>query len=451
MKHGDELVCSFSPCRDDGVKFRYCSVCSVPVAKRNFRMRHHHSTMENSQNSTRQESRFKTTSTTRIEQSFNNFQCAGETGANASEARSAQHVLSNGQVSDSELHTILEEIGRKKILDSISADLIRLLVQAIGDSRKGKTAGGSVKHPTHGKAVSSIEPCQMDAQQQLLSFIATLAPPLFQSSRLDETGQGLDHCDDIGPNLLPLVLRRPTERWMQSDFPSHGCDGSALATMPEISLRSIIQNSANRQPTQVVTKQASQSSLVLGTTEDQKPTSWLTCQSAVTAFPEVNQSDLSSFPQAKGSIATDEKSRLHAAKTAATDIYSYQSKPLPSYPSSSLLDFQRFPCKARGLPLKHNVKVRFESKFSISFGPPYENSRQSVFLIPRLLFLTFRMASSTELIWFVPIRSVAMVGLSFVSALIAVSQWPSEIFEFVTIILIHPLQSQKLHRLLATR
>lgn len=41
-KHGRELVCSFPGCRDGGVKFCYCNYCRVPVARRNFRLRHHH-------------------------------------------------------------------------------------------------------------------------------------------------------------------------------------------------------------------------------------------------------------------------------------------------------------------------------------------------------------------------------------------------------------------------
>ncbi|KAL3925806.1 MAG: hypothetical protein SGILL_000154 [Bacillariaceae sp.] len=42
-KHGKELVCSFRQCRDSGIKFCYCAFCRVPVARRNFRLRHHHS------------------------------------------------------------------------------------------------------------------------------------------------------------------------------------------------------------------------------------------------------------------------------------------------------------------------------------------------------------------------------------------------------------------------
>lgn len=41
-KHGKELVCSFPQCRDSGIKFCYCAYCRVPVARRNFRLRHHH-------------------------------------------------------------------------------------------------------------------------------------------------------------------------------------------------------------------------------------------------------------------------------------------------------------------------------------------------------------------------------------------------------------------------
>ena len=42
VQHGADLVCSYSACRDGGVKFRFCSWCRIPVAKRNFRMRHDH-------------------------------------------------------------------------------------------------------------------------------------------------------------------------------------------------------------------------------------------------------------------------------------------------------------------------------------------------------------------------------------------------------------------------
>jgi hypothetical protein len=45
IQHGDELVCSFQPCRAAGAKFRYCLHCKVPVAKRNFRNRHKHGNM----------------------------------------------------------------------------------------------------------------------------------------------------------------------------------------------------------------------------------------------------------------------------------------------------------------------------------------------------------------------------------------------------------------------
>jgi len=42
VKHGEELICSYFACRNAGIKFRYCSKCKVPVAKRNFRKRHKH-------------------------------------------------------------------------------------------------------------------------------------------------------------------------------------------------------------------------------------------------------------------------------------------------------------------------------------------------------------------------------------------------------------------------
>ena len=42
IQHGDELMCSFPACSSAGCKFRWCAVCKVPVAKRNFRNRHKH-------------------------------------------------------------------------------------------------------------------------------------------------------------------------------------------------------------------------------------------------------------------------------------------------------------------------------------------------------------------------------------------------------------------------
>jgi hypothetical protein len=42
IAHGEGLQCSHAACRNKGVRFRYCSVCSLPVAKRNFSTRHHH-------------------------------------------------------------------------------------------------------------------------------------------------------------------------------------------------------------------------------------------------------------------------------------------------------------------------------------------------------------------------------------------------------------------------
>jgi hypothetical protein len=40
--HGMDLLCSHNQCRNEGVKFLYCAVCQLPVAKRNFRKRHSH-------------------------------------------------------------------------------------------------------------------------------------------------------------------------------------------------------------------------------------------------------------------------------------------------------------------------------------------------------------------------------------------------------------------------
>ena len=42
IKHGDPLICSFSACRNRGVKFLYCSFCKDAVSKLNFRNRHNH-------------------------------------------------------------------------------------------------------------------------------------------------------------------------------------------------------------------------------------------------------------------------------------------------------------------------------------------------------------------------------------------------------------------------
>ncbi len=42
VQHGEELICSYFACRNAGIKFRYCTHCRVPVAKRNFRKRHKH-------------------------------------------------------------------------------------------------------------------------------------------------------------------------------------------------------------------------------------------------------------------------------------------------------------------------------------------------------------------------------------------------------------------------
>ncbi len=41
-QHGMLLVCSHPKCAESGRCFRYCAVCDVPVAKRNFPMRHTH-------------------------------------------------------------------------------------------------------------------------------------------------------------------------------------------------------------------------------------------------------------------------------------------------------------------------------------------------------------------------------------------------------------------------
>lgn len=42
IDHGDNLLCSYPACRNEGIKFCYCAHCGIPVAKRNFRQRHDH-------------------------------------------------------------------------------------------------------------------------------------------------------------------------------------------------------------------------------------------------------------------------------------------------------------------------------------------------------------------------------------------------------------------------
>lgn len=42
MAHGADLICSYDSCRKSGVKFKFCAVCQMPVAKRSFRNRHKH-------------------------------------------------------------------------------------------------------------------------------------------------------------------------------------------------------------------------------------------------------------------------------------------------------------------------------------------------------------------------------------------------------------------------
>ncbi|KAI2510427.1 hypothetical protein MHU86_4000 [Fragilaria crotonensis] len=47
--HGKTLVCSHRLCRGSGRVFRYCKVCNLVVAKRNFTKRHAHDTHDNNQ------------------------------------------------------------------------------------------------------------------------------------------------------------------------------------------------------------------------------------------------------------------------------------------------------------------------------------------------------------------------------------------------------------------
>ena len=42
VQHGDILVCSHPVCASSGRKFRWCTVCQIPVTKRNFSRRHDH-------------------------------------------------------------------------------------------------------------------------------------------------------------------------------------------------------------------------------------------------------------------------------------------------------------------------------------------------------------------------------------------------------------------------
>mmetsp|Transcript_99081 Transcript_99081/g.285883 ORF Transcript_99081/g.285883 Transcript_99081/m.285883 type:complete len:462 (-) Transcript_99081:801-2186(-) len=40
--HGEDLVCSYPECQAAGSKFRYCKVCRIPIAQRNFYQKHSH-------------------------------------------------------------------------------------------------------------------------------------------------------------------------------------------------------------------------------------------------------------------------------------------------------------------------------------------------------------------------------------------------------------------------
>lgn len=44
-EHGKVLICSHKECAASGRRFRYCAVCAIPVAKRNFLKRHSHGLM----------------------------------------------------------------------------------------------------------------------------------------------------------------------------------------------------------------------------------------------------------------------------------------------------------------------------------------------------------------------------------------------------------------------
>lgn len=63
--HGTTLVCTHPVCAKSGRKFRWCSVCQIPVAKRNFGKRHGHglSTDGREQEPTDQEDQYGSTTT----------------------------------------------------------------------------------------------------------------------------------------------------------------------------------------------------------------------------------------------------------------------------------------------------------------------------------------------------------------------------------------------------
>ncbi|KAG7350591.1 hypothetical protein IV203_009951 [Nitzschia inconspicua] len=52
IEHGKNLICSYPPCADLGVKFCFCVHCGIPVAKRNVRQRHDHGRGKRPQNIT---------------------------------------------------------------------------------------------------------------------------------------------------------------------------------------------------------------------------------------------------------------------------------------------------------------------------------------------------------------------------------------------------------------
>ena len=45
IQHGEELVCSYGPCRNTGIKYLYCSHCDGPATKRDFDRKHSHTNM----------------------------------------------------------------------------------------------------------------------------------------------------------------------------------------------------------------------------------------------------------------------------------------------------------------------------------------------------------------------------------------------------------------------
>jgi hypothetical protein len=93
------LFCSHQTCRNGGVKFRFCTVCQVPVAKRNFRQRHMHG-MLNKKNkrtlSSKQEEQMKPSSSAAQNQVQQHPLSAAEQSAAARAATLEAHTIDSG-------------------------------------------------------------------------------------------------------------------------------------------------------------------------------------------------------------------------------------------------------------------------------------------------------------------------------------------------------------------